>query len=277
MKNSLMRKYRPQMILFLIIVIETGIFTGLVQYRNYIQKKQAEDESLAAITTTVETTQQAQEDAPEEITTLENPVRDKNAAKDAYKKDGIRIVCLDPALGGYAKGNESEMEDSKTESQYNLEFAQLIKSELNNHGVVVYMTREDNKSVDDSDRTDLANNAYADLLVSLNRESYDGSSKKSGVTAWIQHDSPDLSKNAAERILSALKKAGATVNAVDAGTNKSTSEDYSINKNCIGPSLVLGMGSVLNESDITDYEENKEEYAKAVADAIVVWMDAQGL
>ena len=29
MKNSLMRKYRPQMILFLIIVIETGIFTGL--------------------------------------------------------------------------------------------------------------------------------------------------------------------------------------------------------------------------------------------------------
>ena len=44
MKNSLMRKYRPQMILFLIIVIETGIFTGLVQYRNYIQKKQAEDE-----------------------------------------------------------------------------------------------------------------------------------------------------------------------------------------------------------------------------------------
>lgn len=100
MKNSLMRKYRPQMILFLIIVIETGIFTGLVQYRNYIQKKQAEDESLAAITTTVETTQQAQEDAPEEITTLENPVRDKNAAKDAYKKDGIRIVCLDPALGG---------------------------------------------------------------------------------------------------------------------------------------------------------------------------------
>ena len=55
------------------------------------------------------------------------------------------------------------------------------------------------------------------------------------------------------------------------------SEDYSINKNCIGPSLVLGMGSVLNESDITDYEENKEEYAKAVADAIVAWMDAQGL
>ena len=70
------------------------------------------------------------------------------------------------------------MEDSKTESQYNLEFAQLIKSELNNQGVVVYMTREDNKSVDDSDRTDLANNAYADLLVSLNRESYDGSSKE---------------------------------------------------------------------------------------------------
>lgn len=113
MKNSLRRKYRPQMILFLIIVIETGIFTGLVQYRNYIQKKQAEDESLAAITTTVETTQQAQEDAPEEITTLENPVRDKNAAKDAYKKDGIRIVCLGSGIGRYAKGNESEMEDSK--------------------------------------------------------------------------------------------------------------------------------------------------------------------
>ena len=71
----------------------------------------------------------AQDDAPEELTTLEIPVRDKNAAKDAYKKDGIRIVCLDPAQGGYAKGNESEMEDSKTESQYKLEIAQQIKSE----------------------------------------------------------------------------------------------------------------------------------------------------
>lgn len=74
-----------------------------------------------------------------------------------------------------------------------------------------------------------------------------------------------------------LEAAGAEINVVDAGTAKSTEEDYYTNSQCIGPSLVLGMGSVLNRSDIRDYEENKEAYAKAVAKAIVQWMDNQGL
>lgn len=279
MKNSLMRRYRPQMILFLIIVIEAVIMLGLVQYRGYVVKKQAEDEAAAA---EAQTTQSQSEEEPasgesEELTTLANPQRDKNAADNAYAEDDVRIVCLDPALGGYAKGNTSETDSAMSESEYNLEFAELLKEELNSKGVVVYMTREENKHVEEEERTDLANNAYADLMITLTRDSYDGSDNKSGVTAWVHHKRPKTSDAAADKILKALKAEGAKINTVDAGTAESTSEDYYTNENCIGPSLVLGMGSVLNESDITDYEENKETYAKAAAAAIVAWMEDQGL
>lgn len=281
MKNSLMKRYKPQMILFLIIIIEAVIMMGLVQYRSYIVKKQealALQESQNTTTESQPTDSVPEETQPsEEITTLANPQRDKNAADNAYANDGVRIVCLDPALGGYAKGNTSETESAMSESEYNLEFAQLIMQELNKQGVVVYMTRESNQYVSDTDRTDLANNAYADLMVTLNRDSYDGSDAKSGITAWVHHKRPKVSDKAATKILDALKEAGAKIQTVDAGTADSTTEDYATNEDCIGPSLVLGMGSVLNEKDITDYEENKEAYAQAVANAIVSWMEDQGL
>lgn len=284
MSNSLMKKYRPQMILFFIIIIEALIMIGLVQYRSYIVKKQEEEAASPqtshsfASTQENHTTDSDEQAVPEEITTLDNiPVRDKNATENAYIKDGVRIVCLDPALGGYEKGNTSETPAAMTESEYNLEFAQLIKKELNSQNVVVYMTREENKYVKDTERSDLANNVYADLMVTLTRNSYNGIDERSGMTVWVHRKRPKTSDTAAKLILHELEAAGAEINTVDAGTAKSTEEDYYTNSQCIGPSLVLGMGSVLNRSDIKDYEENKEAYAKAVAKAIVQWMDNQGL
>lgn len=284
MSNSLMKKYRPQMILLLIIVIEALIMIGLVQYRSYIVRKQEEEAAnpqtphSSASTQENQTPDSAGQPVPEEITTLDKiPVRDKNAAENAYAKDGVRIVCLDPALGGYEKGNTSETPAAMTESEYNLEFAQLIKKELNSQKVVVYMTREENKYVEDTKRSDLANNVYADLMVTLTRDSYNGIDERSGVTAWVHRKRPKTSDAVAKLILHELEAAGAQINAVDAGTAQSTEEDYYTNSQCIGPSLVLGMGSVLNGSDIKDYEENKEAYAKAVAGAIVQWLNNQGL
>jgi len=278
-----MKKYRPQMILLLIIVIEALIMIGLVQYRSYIVKKQEEEAASVQTQNPPASGQQNgstgdAQPAPEELTTLADiPARDKNAAENAYAKDGVRIVCLDPALGGYEKGNSSETAAGMTESEYNLEFAQMIKNELNSRNVVVYMTREENKYVDDTERSDLANNVYADLMVTLTRNSYNGIDERSGMTAWVHHKRPKTSDAAARLILHELEAAGAEINSVDAGTAKSTEEDYYTNSQCIGPSLVLGMGSVLNRSDIRDYEENKEVYARAVAQAIVQWLENQGL
>lgn len=282
MSNSLMKKYRPQMILFLIIVIEALIMIGLVQHRNYIVKKQEEEAASAQGTTPPAPAQQNEttDGGPkqEELTTLANvPVRDKNTPENAYAKDGVRIVCLDPALGGYEKGNTSQTPAGMTESEYNLEFAKMIKNELNSQNVVVYMTREENKYVEDTERSALANNVYADLMVTLTRNSYNGVDERSGMTVWVHRKRPKTSDAAARLILHELEAAGAEINTVDAGTAKSTEEDYYTNSQCIGPSLVLGMGSVLNRSDIRDYEENKEAYAKAVAQAIVQWLDNQGL
>lgn len=282
MKNSMMKRYKPQMILFLIIIIEAIIMLGLIQHRNYIEKKQAEEASRTAETNASQENASGENEGEtgEELTTLalaDIPERSADDSADANEQDGVRIVCIDAALGGYAKGNTSDTDSGMSESEYNLEFAQLMKQKLNEKGILVYMTREDNDAVDEEDRTDLANNVYADLMITLTRDSYDGTDQKSGVTAWVHHKRPQSSDDAANLILEALEDAGARVNTVDAGTAESTADDYYTNENCIGPSLVLGMGSVKNENDITDYEENKEIYAEAVAQAIVDWMEDQGL
>ncbi len=268
------------MILFFIIVLEAMIMIGLVEYREYSTKKAEQESQQAAQEASAVQQVKDQVASGEEMTTMAQSQiqkRDENASADACSEDGKRIVCLDPALGGYAKGNTSKTDSGMSESEYNLEFAKLIQQELTAQNVLVYMTREESVNLDDEERTDLANNVYADLMVTLNRESYNGKDSNSGISAWVHHKRPKTSDYAAQMILDALEDAGAKVNQVDAGTANSVSEDYPTNKECIGPSLVLGMGSVLNEDDITDYEKNKEVYAKAVAEAIVDWMDDQGL
>lgn len=278
MKNSLMKKYKTQMILFLVIVIEALILGGMGLHRIYMIKRTEEAESLAAEQASqnnVKVEENASAGNSEEETTL--PTRDADASENAYREDDVRIVCLDPALGGEETGDTAETGSKLTESEYNLEFALLVKEELESQDVQVYITRTEDVEVSDKDRTDLANNAYADLMVSITRDCYDGNVNNEGISAWIHHEGPVTANAAAKEILEYLEAADATVNVVDKGTTESTSEDYWVNKKCIGPSLMLGMGSVLNDDVIKDYDKNKEDYAKAVADGIVSWMENQGL
>ncbi len=280
MKNSLMRKYKTQMILFLVIIVETCILGGMGLHRLYMIKHTEKMEQLAAEEASknnvkAEETSDTSGVKSEEETTL--PERDPDASDNAYKDDDVRIVCLDPALGGDETGKTAETGSKKTESEYNLEFAQLVKAELEAKDVQVYMTRNDDSDVSDSKRTDLANNAYADVMVSITRECYDGKISNEGMSAWIHHEGPMTANAVAEEILEYLEDADAKVNVVDKGTIHSVTEDYWVNEECIGPSLVLGMGSVENDDVVEDYDENKEIYAKAVASAIVRWMENQGL
>lgn len=278
MKNRLMKKYKTQMILFLVIVIEAFILGGMGLHRLYMIKKTENAEKLAAEQASqnnVKAEEGAEAELQEEQTTL--PERDPDAADNAYKTDDVRIVCLDPALGGTETGDTADVGSKMTESQYNLEFALLVKQELEKQDIQVYMTRTNDADVAKKDRTDLANNAYADLMVSITRDCKNDNQNNEGLSAWIHHSGSSMSNAAAKEILKYLENADAGVNAVKKGTNTSTSEDYWVNENCIGPSVVLGMGSVQNDDVVEDYDANKETYAKAVADAIVMWMENQGL
>lgn len=290
MKNSLMRKYRPQMILLIIIIIEAAIMIGLVQHRSYVIKKQEQQQQelieqqqqqqQAGTNPSDSTSSEDTNSGSEEVTTMnpnEIPKRDDLENGNAHREDDLRIVCLDAGLGGYAEGDTAKVGSKLTESEYNLGFAQLIKKELNAEGVIVYMTREKDDYVKEDKRTDLANNVYADLMVTLVCDSYDGTKKTEGFSTWVHHNRPANSNQAASEILAELKDAGAVVNEVDAGTFESVNEDYYTNEGCVGPSLVLGMGSVLNNDVVEDYEKNREDYAKAVAKAIVSWLENQGL
>lgn len=159
--------------------------------------------------------------------------------------DGVPVVCLDPGHGGPDRGfirpgdaTLSTME----EANINLDNALDLASRLENHGIVVVMTRRDDSAVNVNDddvnndgatmesalrdgeavaeagrvgdldelqaRIDVCNRADADLLVSMHVNGYDGRSEARGYEAWYTgcRDFGDRSERFASLAFQALEQ-----------------------------------------------------------------------
>lgn len=80
-------------------------------------------------------------------------------------------VMIDPGHGGYDAGAIS-YDKKHEEKALNLDTALAIRDELQKHGVTVYMTREDDKFVSLSERSEMANKIKdLDVLISLHHNS----------------------------------------------------------------------------------------------------------
>lgn len=194
----------------------------------------------------------------------------------SYKTDGVRIVCIDPGHGGVDGGSSSA--DGILEKDDNLKMAQALKKELEAKGVTVYMTRTDDSFLDLSERVEIANEKNADLLISIHRNSYKADVGVRGFETWVHSSQPAESVDAATKIQAALLEAGITRDrGVKFGSQGSDTEDYYINNHSAGPSCLLEMGFMTNENDNSVFRQSTEALAKAMANAIVEWLDAQGL
>ncbi|MGI8643942.1 MAG: N-acetylmuramoyl-L-alanine amidase family protein [Thermomicrobiales bacterium] len=135
--------------------------------------------------------------------------------------DGVPVVCLDPGHGGQDRGFVRPGEASlptMEEASMNLANALALASRLENHGVVVVMTRRDDSAVNANNddingdgqtfdtamkdgqpvfeankigdldelqaRIDVCNRADADLLVSMHINGYDTRTQVRGYEAW---------------------------------------------------------------------------------------------
>lgn len=176
-------------------------------------------------------------------------------------------VCIDAGHGGSDTGAISA-DGSTNEKDDNLALALKVKDKLESLNLTVVMTRTDDSSIGLNERCKVANDANADLFVSLHRNSSESTSAN-GVEVWIHNSQPPIDTALAYNILEALQGVGVQSNrGVELGYRGDSTENYRVNKLTTMPSCLVETGFLSNDVDRELYSTHLDDYANAIANAI---------
>lgn len=196
---------------------------------------------------------------------------DSTDAISILKPEGNYTVCLDPGHGGSDIGATgiNDIHEKDGNLKLSLKVAKLLKK----NGVKVVMTRNDDSTISSEERASIANNCNADLYLALHRN-YAADSSACGVEAWIYSSGSDKNHAIAETILNNLEEVGISNNrGVRTGTQFNSQDDYIVIEQTNMTSLIIEMGFISNETDVELYDENMDDYAAAIANGIIAWLN----
>lgn len=184
------------------------------------------------------------------------------------------IVVIDAGHGGYDGGSTAEGV-TRLEKDDNLQLALLTEEKLKEYeGVTVLMTRTTDTFISLQERCDIANDAGADLFVSLHRNC---AAVGNGVEIWIDNAEDRVDKLLAEYILELLEDVGISRNrglkygfrGVTDDNSDNHTDSYYVNANTDMPSCLIELGFLTAEEDNVNFDTHVEEYAEAIARGIV--------
>lgn len=183
-------------------------------------------------------------------------------------------VCIDPGHGDFDPGTNNTA--GRTEKEDCLKLGLALRDALEAKGVTVVMTRDDDSYPSLSERGEIANEADVDYFVSLHRNGVDKSeagSDPQGIEIYVPVASKEKAPESyklAENILNALDEVGISeARGVRYGSQSSENYDLQVNRDTTMPSCLIEMGFLSNDEDNALLDEHLEEYAEAIADAII--------
>ena len=181
------------------------------------------------------------------------------------------IVCLDAGHGGL-RGAISPL-DGRYESHDTLRLTLAIQRELETYDhVKVIMTRTEDVHVENKQRPQMANDAGADLFVSIHRNS-NTTGDRGGIEGWIDKNNPPESREVGEMILAAMEAVGVTRNyGIKTGSWDEPDVNYTVIEYAKMPAVLLEVGYLNYAPDNRLFDENLDAYAKATAKAIFAWL-----
>ena len=189
------------------------------------------------------------------------------------------VVCVDAGHGDWDGGavfrDESgrELRDEKND---NLRMSKWFRDALEVYGVEVVMTRETDVYLELKERTAVANNANADVLISFHRNSFYGEDDVRGAEVWIHSSRPQGANELANLILDAIMEVGGMPDrGVKYGSMTSTKEDFEINRSAKMTSMIVELGFISSAADNEVYDANGKAYAEKMAKAVYDWLEAQ--
>lgn len=183
--------------------------------------------------------------------------------------EGTYLVCLDAGHGADDCGATST-DGTRLEKDDNLRLTLKVKERLEEKGIGVVLTREDDIDITLKERCKLANKKRCSLFVSLHRNS---AVSGSGFEAWIAKEPKGNEKELAEKLVAALSEISGLPNrGVKLGYRNSSGNNYYINSNTNMPSLLLEVGFVTSEEDNKSFDKSLDENAEAIADIIFEYL-----
>ncbi len=177
------------------------------------------------------------------------------------------VVCIDAGHGGESIGAVYG-DDERLEKDDNLKLALLLQQELKNRNAKVLMTRSYDKTVSLEKRCRIANMNNADFFVCLHRNSAENPDAR-GTEIWISKTPSTKETELADAILLNFDKVGISENRGVKNGYRDGNGDYYINSKTNMPSCLVELGFISNEADNKEFDENIEEYACAIADAVI--------
>ncbi|MDD5948005.1 MAG: N-acetylmuramoyl-L-alanine amidase [Oscillospiraceae bacterium] len=184
------------------------------------------------------------------------------------------VVVLDAGHGGF-DGGSTAVGVTRLEKDDNLTLALATQQALLKYpGVNVIMTRTTDDFISLQDRCDVANNAGADLFVSLHRNC---ATEGNGVEIWINREDDVVDKALAEYILELLDEVGISRNrgikfgfrGVSGENSDNQGDSYYVNANTDMPSCLVELGFLTNDEDNANFDKHLDDYADAIARGIV--------
>lgn len=173
-------------------------------------------------------------------------------------------VVIDAGHGGSDVGAEY---NGRYEKDDNLAVALLVAEKLEEKGIDVELTRDDDTFISLENRCKIANKKQAELFVSLHRNSADGAR---GVEIWVSSDKPDKDTLLAENIMQNLDEAGISQNRGVKYGYAQGDGNYYVNSHTDMPSCLVELGFMNSEEDNALFDQNLDSYAEAIAEAIEI-------
>ena len=174
------------------------------------------------------------------------------------------VVCIDAGHGGDDVG---AILDKRYEKNDTLEIAKLVKKYLKKQNIKVVMTRNKDKTVSLEERCNITNRKNTDFFVSIHRNS---AKTGNGIEIWCNSAKREEDTDLANAIIEKLQNTDIQKNrGVKYGTINGENSDYYVLKNTNMSSCLIELGFITDEKDNQLLDENKKDYAKAIAEGIV--------
>lgn len=172
-----------------------------------------------------------------------------------YEPDVVCVV-LDAGHGGTDQGTSK---GNVLEKDINLEVTLKIKKLLENNGIKVILTRDNDRSIGLEERAALANENNADLFISIHCNYFEGSSDVSGLECYYNPSSTE-GKVYAESIISACE------NSERIHVRNAKPEDFSVLRNTKMPAVLIEIGFMSNYAELINLTD--ESYQTHLAEKI---------
>lgn len=217
---------------------------------------------------------------PEPITTAAGTPTPTMAATPTPRPPRRYLVCVDAGHGGSDGGAvlRRNGEEIRIESQDTLVIAKLFEKALAERGIEVRMTREDDTFLELEERTAIANEIQADLLISMHRNAYYDANGNTvdgveGVEIWVHNSKPKNVTRLAEEMLAAMERVGITKNrGVKFGSMTDSNSNYTINRCAVMDSMIMELGFITSTADNRNFDEYSADYANALAEVVEAWL-----